>query len=393
MVPSQLVVLDVMPRLPNGKIDVKSLTEPAWGPAAGADGAAAEGVDGSDPAEVAAAKSPLELLMCEAWAEVLHLPVEKLGVTANFFALGGSSLRAGLINSKVRRITEFDIPGLLIYKVGGLVTAVQSALILDISLVVSQLVFSCAGPLAASTSFLHQPQDRSDTVRRVKKISTHAALSGTAVWVCLTVADSGRTRAACCRPLLLLQHPTIRSLCGAIEEEFGSYPWEDDDCGSTIGALRNISSSDGSGSSRSASLDFSRCPSCSTSSPPSAADIAIRMPSATHAGSSFSKCGEPVISPLLPGQLPGWLSTLLQILPLSALGVFLYALALPGLFIGAYLYGSLEAPLWLLPVHTAGLAVIAFSIGLAFTIAWKWILIGKQQPGRHAIWSWYYIRW
>jgi hypothetical protein len=125
MVPSQLVVLDVMPRLPNGKIDVKSLTEPppAWGhAAAGADSnnAAADGIDGSsggaDPT-AAAAMSPLEMLMREAWSEVLHLPVEKLGVGANFFALGGNSLRAGLINSKVRRITEFDIPGLLIYKV------------------------------------------------------------------------------------------------------------------------------------------------------------------------------------------------------------------------------------------------------------------------------------
>lgn len=200
-------------------------------------------------------------------------------------------------------------------------------------------------------------------------------------------------RSAFCRPLLL-QHPTIRSLCGAIEEEFGSYPREDDDCGSTIGALRNISSSDGSGSS--ASLDFSRYPSCSTSS--TSADIAIRLPSSrlpsgSLAGSSFSKCGEPVINPPLPGQLPGWLSTLLQILPLSALGVFLYALALPGLFVGAFAYGSLQAPLWMLPVYTAGLAVVAFAIGLAFTIAWKWVLIGKQQPGRHAIWSWYYIRW
>jgi hypothetical protein len=78
------------------------------------------------------------------------------------------------------------------------------------------------------------------------------------------------------------------------------------------------------------------------------------------------------VGPPLPGQLPGWLSTLLQILPLSALGLLLYALALPGLFIGAFIYGSLQAPLWLLPVYTAGLAVIAFAVGLAFTVLFRY---------------------
>jgi hypothetical protein len=37
-------------------------------------------------------------------------------VNANFFQMGGSSLRAGLINSKIRRTTEMDISGMLIYQ-------------------------------------------------------------------------------------------------------------------------------------------------------------------------------------------------------------------------------------------------------------------------------------
>ena len=61
-----------MPRLPNGKIDVRSLEEPIWGPVAVLDGA-----DGALD-ESAAPNTPLEVLMAEAWAEVLHLPLNKV---------------------------------------------------------------------------------------------------------------------------------------------------------------------------------------------------------------------------------------------------------------------------------------------------------------------------
>lgn len=123
MVPSQLVALEQMPRLPNGKIDVKSLEEPAWGAAA-----AADATEGGDSAASAAPATPLEQLMAEAWAEVLHMPMDKVDVNANFFQLGGSSLRAGLINSKVRRATGFDISGLLIYQhptIRGMAAAIE----------------------------------------------------------------------------------------------------------------------------------------------------------------------------------------------------------------------------------------------------------------------------
>jgi non-ribosomal peptide synthetase component F len=109
MVPSQLVALPQMPRLPNGKIDVKALEEPAWGPAATADADSSE-------AGVVAPATPLEQLMCDIWSEVLMLPASQLSVTANFFQLGGSSLRAGLINSRIRRSAGLDISGMLIYQ-------------------------------------------------------------------------------------------------------------------------------------------------------------------------------------------------------------------------------------------------------------------------------------
>jgi hypothetical protein len=296
MVPSQLVALEQMPRLPNGKIDVKSLEEPAWGPAAAA---AADG----ESAPAAVAKTPLELLMAEAWAEVLHLPLERVDVNANFFQMGGSSLRAGLINSKIRRVTEFDISGMLIYK-----------------------------------------------------------------------------------------HPTIFSMCAAIERDFGSYP-SDDDCGSAIGAGVYADS----GFSSNTSSFSSRYPGCSTS--PSAADMAIRLPSIrlpSGSGGSASGFGKSLgaETAAVPYRgLPGWLSSLLQILPLSALGVFTYALALPSLLLGHFLWGVVQIPLWVLPLFASGLAVSAFAIALVFVVFWKWILLGKQRPGRHAIWSWYYIRW
>jgi hypothetical protein len=74
--------MEQMPRLPNGKIDVKSLEEPAWGLAA-----VAEGADGALAAS-AAAETPLEVLMVEAWAEVLHLPLDKVRFVFRFIVWG-----------------------------------------------------------------------------------------------------------------------------------------------------------------------------------------------------------------------------------------------------------------------------------------------------------------
>lgn len=96
-----------MPAIPPAHLlcVLQTLEEPDWGPAA-ADVTSAGASGKSAPPTTA-----LEKIMAETWSEVLGLPQEQLDIHANFFQLGGSSLRAGLINSRVRRSTGLDVPG------------------------------------------------------------------------------------------------------------------------------------------------------------------------------------------------------------------------------------------------------------------------------------------
>ncbi|WP_261595464.1 non-ribosomal peptide synthetase, partial [Pseudoalteromonas holothuriae] len=88
MVPSAIVVLMQFPLTPNGKIDRKSLPQP----------------DMSERKQTyIAPTSVLEKRLCMIWQEVLG--VERVGITDNFFALGGQSLLAIRVVNKIQAIT------------------------------------------------------------------------------------------------------------------------------------------------------------------------------------------------------------------------------------------------------------------------------------------------
>jgi amino acid adenylation domain-containing protein len=78
MVPAAWVQLEVLPRTPNGKIDRKSLPDPA--------------ADALADDEYEAPATPTEMTLAECWRELLH--VKRVDRRADFFALGGHSLRA-----------------------------------------------------------------------------------------------------------------------------------------------------------------------------------------------------------------------------------------------------------------------------------------------------------
>ncbi|MFF0555837.1 amino acid adenylation domain-containing protein [Streptomyces sp. NPDC004266] len=90
MVPSRLLVLDAIPLTSNGKVDAHALRELA--------------LDVSRSAG-AADMSPMESRLAALWCEVLE--VAGVGPDEDFFALGGHSLRAADLNTRVRR--EFGV--------------------------------------------------------------------------------------------------------------------------------------------------------------------------------------------------------------------------------------------------------------------------------------------
>ena len=76
MLPSSLVVLNALPRTPNGKVDRRALPEPERATSGASIGPG----------------TPEERLLVEVWAEVLNLKSEVVGIEDNFFELGGDSI-------------------------------------------------------------------------------------------------------------------------------------------------------------------------------------------------------------------------------------------------------------------------------------------------------------
>ncbi|MFN8596435.1 MAG: amino acid adenylation domain-containing protein [Anaerolineae bacterium] len=93
MLPSTFVVLDQLPRLPNGKIDRRALPAPEF--TASTD-------------TYVAPRTPLEELLCGIWEDVLRVP--RVGVHDHFFALGGHSLLATQLASRLREALQIEVP-------------------------------------------------------------------------------------------------------------------------------------------------------------------------------------------------------------------------------------------------------------------------------------------
>uniref|UniRef100_UPI000AE84FD9 non-ribosomal peptide synthetase n=1 Tax=Actinomadura kijaniata TaxID=46161 RepID=UPI000AE84FD9 len=93
MVPAAVVLLDEMPLTPNGKVDVKALPRP--------------GIT-APRAAYRAPRDERERAVAAVFADLLGL--DRVGIDDDFFALGGNSLIAMRVVSRVRRVLAVELP-------------------------------------------------------------------------------------------------------------------------------------------------------------------------------------------------------------------------------------------------------------------------------------------
>ena len=91
MLPSAIVVLPALPLTPNGKIDRRALPAPEW-----------RGNSNAPP------RTPEEEILCHIFSEVLSL--DRIGIHDSFFDLGGHSLMAMQLLSRIHATFGIDLP-------------------------------------------------------------------------------------------------------------------------------------------------------------------------------------------------------------------------------------------------------------------------------------------
>ncbi|MFX0580694.1 amino acid adenylation domain-containing protein, partial [Nocardia nepalensis] len=96
MVPAAIIVLDVMPLTPNGKLDRRALPDPAF-----------------DAREYRAPATPVEETVAAAFANVLDL--DEFGMDDNFFERGGNSLIATKLTARLSSALGEKIPVMRVF--------------------------------------------------------------------------------------------------------------------------------------------------------------------------------------------------------------------------------------------------------------------------------------
>lgn len=92
MIPVAWVQIDSIPLTPRGKLDFRRLPDP--------DSLVASG-------EIIKPQTPLQQKMVDVWAQVLQLP--EVGINQNFFDLGGNSILAASLVSRLSTVLQSDI--------------------------------------------------------------------------------------------------------------------------------------------------------------------------------------------------------------------------------------------------------------------------------------------
>jgi tyrocidine synthetase-3 len=94
MVPSYFVDLEELPLTSNGKVNRKSLPSPE--------------VKAAD--DYVVASNDTEEKLVEIWSELLKIEKEEISVTANFFSIGGHSIKAAILTGKIHKEIGVEFP-------------------------------------------------------------------------------------------------------------------------------------------------------------------------------------------------------------------------------------------------------------------------------------------
>lgn len=116
MIPSGFINLEKFPLSPNGKLDRRALPKP-------------ERLNLEADAAYVPPNTPIEEVLAEIWASVLG--VERVGIHDNFLEVGGHSLMATRVMSRVRGTFQLEIPLRALFDaptVNGLAEHVESAI-------------------------------------------------------------------------------------------------------------------------------------------------------------------------------------------------------------------------------------------------------------------------
>jgi len=104
MIPSFFIPIEKIPLTPNGKVDRKLLPEPGAG-------------EMVEEYKYLAPRDAIEKKLVEIWSEVLNIGLDTpIGINDDFFTLGGHSLKAALLVSKVHKAFNVKIPIVEIFK-------------------------------------------------------------------------------------------------------------------------------------------------------------------------------------------------------------------------------------------------------------------------------------
>jgi len=118
MVPNLIMSLERMPLLPNGKIDRKALHQ----------------VESVQPRQYQAPETPTEVALAEMWTEVLKL--DRVGISDDFFEVGGNSLSATRLVARINRAFDTSIP---VRKVFERKTVADLALLIEETIIAEYL--------------------------------------------------------------------------------------------------------------------------------------------------------------------------------------------------------------------------------------------------------------